>query len=78
MKRCLALFLTVLITTTLYSQSISDQDIKKGDILKEGVNFEILRPGSRIRGIDSRFLFSINNKKSKIDVMKGDGITEFV
>lgn len=54
------------------------QDIKKGDILEEGVNFEILRPGSRIRGIDSRFLFSINNKKSKIDVMKGDGITEFV
>ena len=31
MKRCLALFLTVLITTTLYSQSISDQDIAQGE-----------------------------------------------
>ena len=50
------------------------QDIKKGDVLEEGRNFEILRPGNRTRGIEPRFLTSINGKKSKEDIKKGDGI----
>jgi N-acetylneuraminate synthase len=52
-------------------------DISKGDILELGLNFDILRPGARIRGLDARFLFNINGKKSKLDVVKGDGINEY-
>ena len=51
-------------------------DISKGDILELGLNFDILRPGDRIRGLDARFLFNINGKKSKLDIAKGDGINE--
>ncbi len=53
------------------------KDIRKGDILKEGFNFEVLRPGNRIRGSDPRFLDKINGTKSTKDVLNGDGITEF-
>ena len=53
------------------------KDIRKGDILKEGFNFEILRPGNRVRGLEPRFLDKVNGKKSTKDVLKGDGITEF-
>ena len=53
------------------------KDIRKGDILKEGFNFEVLRPGNRIRGLEPRFLDKINGAKSTKDVLKGDGITEF-
>ena len=52
-------------------------DISKGDILELGINFDILRPGDRIRGLDARFLFNINGKKSKLNVVKGDGINEY-
>jgi len=52
-------------------------DISKGDILELGLNFDILRPGDRIRGLDARFFFNINGKKSKLDVVKGDGINEY-
>ena len=53
------------------------KDIRKGDILKEGFNFEVLRPGNRIRGLEPRFLDKINGAKSTKNVLKGDGITEF-
>jgi len=52
-------------------------DISKGDILELGINFDILRPGDRIRGLDARFLFNMNGKKSKLDISKGDGINEY-
>lgn len=52
-------------------------DISKGDILELGINFDVLRPGDRIRGLEARFLFDINGKKSKLDVVKGDGINEY-
>jgi N,N'-diacetyllegionaminate synthase len=52
-------------------------NISRGDILELGLNFDILRPGDRIRGLDARFLFNINGKKSKLDVVKGDGINEY-
>ena len=52
------------------------KDIKKDEVLVEGENFEILRPGNRKRGVEPRFLSSVNGKKSKIDVSKGDGILE--
>ncbi len=53
------------------------RDISKGEILQEGVNFEILRPGNRIRGIEPRFLATVNGKKAVREVKRGDGITEY-
>ncbi len=55
----------------------SIKNIKKGEILQEGINFDVLRPGNRIRGLDARFLFKVNGKKILNDVQKGDGITDY-
>ena len=52
--------------------------ILKGDILKEGFNFDVLRSGSRSRGIDARFLNEINGKKAVNDIDIGEGITEYI
>ena len=53
------------------------KEIKKGDILQEGINFDILRPGKRIRGLDARYLEQVNGKKAIRDISFGDGIKEF-
>ncbi len=50
------------------------KDIKKGEILEESKNFEVLRPGNRKRGMEARFLTSVIGKNSKEDVKKGNGI----
>ena len=52
--------------------------IKKGDILKEGFNFEILRPGEQNRGLDAKFLNQVNGKKSTKDLDIGEGIIDFI
>ena len=52
-------------------------DIKKNDILKRGINYDILRPGNRIRGVDPFKIFELEGKKSKKDIKMGDGIIEF-
>jgi N-acetylneuraminate synthase len=52
-------------------------NIKKGEVLQEGVNFEVLRPGNRKRGLEARFLNQVIGKKSKFDIIKGDGIIGF-
>ncbi len=51
--------------------------ITKGEILKEGYNFDILRPGNKLRGLEPRFLLSVNGKKSTKDIEIGDGILDF-
>lgn len=48
--------------------------ILKGEILKEGHNFDVLRPGDRSRGLEPRLLSQINGKKSLRDVEIGEGI----
>ena len=53
------------------------KNIKKGDILEEGKNFDILRPGNRLRGIDAKFLKSIDGKRATEDIDEGDGITNY-
>jgi N,N'-diacetyllegionaminate synthase len=53
------------------------KDISKGEVLLEGINFEVLRPGNRIRGIEPRFLSMVEGKKATRNIKKGDGITEF-
>jgi len=52
--------------------------IKKGDVLQEGINFEVLRPGEQVRGLDARFLSEIHGKKSTKDIEEGEGITDFI
>jgi N-acetylneuraminate synthase len=54
------------------------KSIKKGDIFQEGINFEILRPGEQIRGLDARFLAKIEGKKALNDIDVGNGITDSI
>ena len=51
--------------------------IMKGEILKEGYNFDVLRPGNKLRGLEPRFLLSVNGKKSTKNIEIGEGILEY-
>jgi len=51
--------------------------INIGDVLHEGENFEVLRPGNRIRGVEPRFLDLVEGKRSLKSVNSGDGILDF-
>ena len=53
------------------------KDIEEGEILREGENYEILRPGNRIRGTEPRFLENIEGKPSLKPVKIGDGILDY-
>jgi len=53
------------------------KDISKGEILREGTNIEILRPGNRIRGTEPRFLENVNGKRAKKSIKAGDGVIDF-
>jgi N,N'-diacetyllegionaminate synthase len=53
------------------------KNIKKGDVLKEGYNIDVLRPGNRTRGLDALMLNQVNGKKSTKDYLPGDGIVDF-
>ena len=55
----------------------SIKNIKKGDILQEGINFDVLRPGNNSRGLEAKFLEECNGKKAKTEIKKGEGILEF-
>ncbi len=53
------------------------KNISKDELLIEGDNIDVLRPGKRIRGLNAKFLLNVVNKHSKIDVKQGDGILEY-
>jgi sialic acid synthase SpsE len=42
----------------------ANKDISKGEVLREGYNFEVLRPGNRIRGLDAHFLNKVRGKRA--------------
>lgn len=48
--------------------------IAKGDVLKEGENFAILRPGNRKPGAHPRHLDDVEGKKARRDINPGDGV----
>ena len=50
------------------------QDIHPGEILKEGENIAILRPGKRTCGVHPKFLKQIEGKPAKHFIAAGDGI----
>jgi len=52
----------------------ASKNISKGEILKEGVNIEILRPGKNIRGEEPRMIGKMDGKESKKDIRVGEGI----
>ena len=53
------------------------KDISKDEVLQEGINFDVLRPGNKSRGAEARFLKEINRKKSGTDVKIGEGVTNY-
>jgi N,N'-diacetyllegionaminate synthase len=52
------------------------RDIHSGDILEEGVNIDVLRPGKQKRGIPARFLLDVVKKKATRNIKNGQGITK--
>ncbi len=52
------------------------RNIKKGEILVEGDNIDVLRPGNQSRGIDARFLDKVVGKMAKRDILLGEGILD--
>lgn len=48
--------------------------IQKGEILREGHNFDILRPGTQSRGLDPIFLDKVNGKRANKNYDIGQGI----
>lgn len=61
---------------SLYAQRAVQaiRDIRKEDILSEGKNVAILRPGSRKKGMHPRWISRAEGKKAKKKVALGDGI----
>ncbi len=50
------------------------RDIKKGEVLSEGVNIDILRPGKQPQGIHPRFITEMEGKKAKRAIALGSGV----
>lgn len=48
--------------------------IKAGDILKEGENIAILRPGKRLQGIHPKHIYELEGKRAKRTIPLGDGV----
>ena len=53
------------------------KDIDKGEILQDGVNISVLRPGEQSRGTEPRFLDLVNGKRASKDFKSGEGITDY-
>lgn len=51
--------------------------ISKGDVLKLGINFDILRPGNQSRGAEPRFLEQVEGKKATKSIDIGEGILDY-
>jgi len=53
------------------------KNISKGEVLRKGENFDLLRPGNKSRGLDARFLGKVNGKKAAKNIKAGEGITDY-
>lgn len=51
--------------------------ITKGEVLQEGINIGVLRPGNQKRGLGAKFLLEVNGKRATKDIEIGEGITEY-
>lgn len=52
------------------------KEIKKGDVLHEGLNFDILRPGHQQQGLNPCDIEKIEGRNASRDIPIGDGILE--
>ena len=52
------------------------KDIKKGEVFKEGKNFDILRSGKQKKGMHPKYIQEIEGKKATRDIALGDGLRE--
>lgn len=50
------------------------KDIQPGDVLKEGLNMGILRPGKRPQGTHPKHIYELEGKKAKRAIPMGDGV----
>jgi sialic acid synthase SpsE len=50
------------------------RDIQPGEILKNGVNFAVLRPGKRSPGMHPRHLAEIEGKMANCKIPMGEGL----
>lgn len=50
------------------------RDIREGEILKEGINMAILRPGRRSLGLHPKYLSQIEGKVALREIREGEGI----
>jgi N-acetylneuraminate synthase len=52
------------------------RDVKAGEILREGVNVDILRPGKNRRGLNPFEIGRVEGRRAVRDIAAGDGIRE--
>lgn len=52
------------------------RDISKDEVLRDGVNIDILRPGNQKRGAEPRFLSQIVGKKASRTIRLGEGVSQ--
>jgi N-acetylneuraminate synthase len=52
------------------------QPIAPGDLLQEGVNFDILRPGKQQAGLHPKFMPQVEGKRATRAIPLGDGIRQ--
>lgn len=52
------------------------REIKKGDILSEGNNLDVLRSGKQKQGLHPKYMTEIEGKKATRNISLGDGIQE--
>ncbi len=52
------------------------QPISSGDVLQEGVNIAILRPGGHVLGIHPRYIDVMQGKKAKRSILLGEGLQD--
>ncbi|RYD65909.1 MAG: N-acetylneuraminate synthase, partial [Verrucomicrobiaceae bacterium] len=50
------------------------RNILKGEVLREGENIAILRPGKQTLGVHPRYLNSIEGRHAARDIASGQGI----
>jgi sialic acid synthase SpsE len=48
--------------------------IQKGDVLREGDNIAILRPGKQLKGVHSKYITEMEGKKARNPIALGQGI----
>jgi sialic acid synthase SpsE len=52
------------------------RDVAAGEVLREGENFDILRPGKNRKGMNPFFIDEVNGRRATHDIPAGDGIRE--